>query len=143
MIDRSDSVTISRPVEEVFAYVVDTRNDPKWHTDAIEVQKTSEGAIRAGTTWHVHVKPSMGVSEGDIEVLTFDLNRKEVVKGSFGPMKPTVTYTFEPAGDGTRFTRHVQIKMSGGMRLMEPLIKLMFARRNAGFVGNLKQVLER
>jgi uncharacterized protein YndB with AHSA1/START domain len=143
VIDRSDSVTISRPVEEVFAYVVDTRNDPTWHTDAVEVQKTSEGPIGAGTTWHVHVKPSMGVSEGDIEVVTFDPNRTEVVKGIFGPMQPTVTYSFEPADAGTRFTRQVQIKLSGGMRLMEPLIKLMFAKRNAGFVGNLKQVLER
>lgn len=142
MIDRSDSVTIDRPVDEVFIYVIDTTNDPTWHTDVIEAQKTSEGPIGSGTKWHVHVKPSMGVSEGDLEVVAFEPSRLEVVKGTFGPMQPTVTYSFEPANGGTRFTRHVQIRVTGGMRMMQPLMRLMFAKRNAGFVGNLKRALE-
>jgi uncharacterized protein YndB with AHSA1/START domain len=142
MIDRSDTITINRPIEEVFAYVTDTSNDPAWHTDVLEARKTSEGPIGMGTRWHTRFKPSMGVSEGDTEVVAFDPNRMEVLRGELGPMQPTLTYLFEPADGGTRFTRRVQIKVSGMARLMEPLMWLMVPKRNAGFVVNLKRVLE-
>ena len=142
MIDRSDSVTINRPVDEVFAYVIDTSNDPAWHTDVLEAQKTSEGPIGLGTTWHSRFKPSMGVSEGNMEVVAFEHNRREVLQGVIGPMEPTLTYLFERADGGTQFTRRIQIKISGMMRLMEPLMRLMTPKRNAGFVANLRRVLE-
>lgn len=142
MIDTSESVTINRPVEEVFAYVTDTSNDPAWHTDILEARKTSEGPIGMGTIWHLRFKPAMGVSEGDTEVVAFETNRKEAMRGVMGPMQPTLTYLFEPADGGTRFTRRVQIKVSGMMRLMEPLMWLMTPKGNRGFVANLKRVLE-
>jgi uncharacterized protein YndB with AHSA1/START domain len=142
MIETSDSITIDRPIEEVFAYVTDTSNDPAWHTDILEVRKTSEGPIGLGTKWHVGFKPVMGVSEGAMEVVAFEPNRREVMRGIMGPMQPTLTYLVEPVGGGTRFTRNVQIKVSGMMRLMEPLMRLMTPKRNAGFVAKLKRVLE-
>jgi uncharacterized protein YndB with AHSA1/START domain len=142
MIDGSETVMINRPVEEVFAYVTDTSNDPAWHTDILEARKTSEGPIGMGTTWHLRFKPAMGVSEGDTEVVAFETNRREVMRGVMGPMQPTLTYLFEPGDEGTRFTRRVQIKVSGMMRLMEPLMWLMTPKGNRRFVANLKRVLE-
>ena len=142
MIDRSDSITINRPVEEVFAYVTDTTNDPAWHTDILEVRKTSEGPVGMGTKWHLGFKPFMGVSEGTAEVVAFEPNRTEVQQAVAGPMQTTLTYLFEPASGGTRFTRRVQIQVSGWMRLMQPLMRMMVPKRNAGFVANLKRVLE-
>jgi uncharacterized protein YndB with AHSA1/START domain len=126
----------------VFAYVTDTSNDPAWHTDALEARKLSEGPIGMGTKWHVRFKPAMGDSEGEMEVVAFEPNRTEVQRGVIGPMQPTLTYVFEPADGGTRFTRRVQIKVSGIMRLMEPLMRLMTPNGNAGFLANLKRVLE-
>jgi uncharacterized protein YndB with AHSA1/START domain len=143
MVDRSDSITINRPVEEVFAYVTDTANDPAWHTDIVEARRASDRPIGTGTRWHLRLKPFMGVSEGDQEVVAFEPNRTEVQRGVAGQMKVTLTYLFEPADGGTRFTRSVQIKMSGLMRLMEPFIQWVDApKRNRRFVANLKRVLE-
>jgi uncharacterized protein YndB with AHSA1/START domain len=142
MIETTEAITIDRPIEEVFAYVTDTSNDPAWHTDILEARKTSGGPIGIGTTWHLRFKPVMGVSEGDTEVVAFEPNRKAVQQGVVGPMQPTLTYLFEPADGGTRFTRRVEIRVSGMMRLMEPLMKLMTPRGNARFLANLKRVLE-
>lgn len=142
MIDTSGSVTINRPVEDVFNYVTDMSNDPSWHTDVLEARKTSEGPVGVGTTWHSRFKPSMGVSEGDMEVVAFEPNRMEVLRGVIGPMQPTLSYMLEPIDGGTRFTRRIQIKVSGMMRVMEPLMRLMTPRRNASFLANLKRVLE-
>ncbi len=54
----------------------------------------------------------------------------------------TITYLFEAADGGTRFTRRVQIESSGLMRLILPFMRVMIAKANAGFVANLKRVLE-
>jgi polyketide cyclase/dehydrase/lipid transport protein len=143
MVDRSDSIMIGRPVNEVFGYVTDTSNDPAWHTDILEARRAADGPIGMGTRWHLRLKPFMGVSEGDMEVVAFEPNRAEVQRGVVGPMNVTLTYLFAPAEGGTRFTRRVQIRMSGIMRLMEPLMQWVDApKRNRRFVGNLKRLLE-
>jgi uncharacterized protein YndB with AHSA1/START domain len=142
MVDRSDSILIDRPVEEVFAYVTDVTHDPAWHTDVLEAQKTTEGPIGTGTVWHTRFKPAMGISEGDMEVVTFEPARMQVMRGDIGPMHPTLTYLLEPSGGGTKFTRRVQITVSGWMKLMQPMMGMMLPKQNKGFLANLKRVLE-
>src|SRR5215813_1442053 len=115
MVDVSGSILIERPVEDVFAYVTDVTNDPAWHTDVLEARKLTEGPPGVGTVWHARFKPAMGISEGEMEVVTFDPNRLHVMRGSLGPMHPTLTYLLEPVDGGTRFTRRVQIAVSGWM----------------------------
>ncbi len=142
MIDVARSITINRPVAEVFAYVSDLSNEPAWHTDVLEARQTSEGPIGIGTTFLIRVKPSMGVSEGLEEVIGFELNRKQVLRGEMGSMRPTITDLFEPADGRTKFTRRIQIEASGLMKLMLPLVRPMIGKSNTGFLANLKQVLE-
>ena len=125
MVDRSDSIVIDRPVEDVFAYVADVTNDPSWHTDILEARKTTDGPVGMGAVWHTRFKPAMGISEADIEVVSFEPNRVLAMKGEVGPMHPTLTYRFEPADGGTKFTRRVQINVSGLMKIMQPMIGMM------------------
>jgi hypothetical protein len=84
----------------------------------------------------------MGVSEGVEEVIGFEPNRMQVMRGEMGPMRPTITNLFEPSDGGTKFTRRIQIEASGLMRLMLPLVRPMIGKSNTGFLANLKQVLE-
>jgi len=142
MVDIANSITINRPAGEVFAYVTDLSNEPAWHTDLLEGRKTSEGPVGIGTRYQVRFKPFMGNSEGRSEVIGFEPNRLQVVRGEVGPMRPTVTYLVEPANGGTRFTRRLQLEASGLMGLVLPLMRFMIVRSNAGFVANLKRVLE-
>jgi uncharacterized protein YndB with AHSA1/START domain len=142
MVDRSDSIMINRPVDEVFAYAADVSNDPGWHTDVLEARKTTEGPIGMGTVWHARFKPSMGISEGDMEVVSFEPDRALAMRGDVGPMHPTLTYRFEPADGGTKFTRRIEIKVSGWMKIMQPMIGMMLPKQNQGFLANLKRVLE-
>ncbi len=142
MVDRSDSIMIDRPVEEVFAYVTDVTNDPAWHTDVLEARKTSEGPIGMGTVWRSRFKPTMGISEGDMEVVGFEPNRTQVMRGQIGPMQPTLTYLLEPSDGGTKFTRRIEINVSGWMKIMQPMMGMMLPKQNRGFLANLKRVLE-
>jgi uncharacterized protein YndB with AHSA1/START domain len=49
VIEARGSTDIARPVEAVFAYVADARNEPSWLPGAAEVRKTTPGDIGLGT----------------------------------------------------------------------------------------------
>lgn len=43
------SITIIQPVEQVFAFVRDTRNTTRWHPSLTEARATLEGPAQVGT----------------------------------------------------------------------------------------------
>lgn len=137
-----NQATIARPAEEVFAFVADPRNDPKWHTDVLEAHRTDDGPVGAGTTYSVSFKPFMGVSEGTITVREYAPPQRVVFDGRMGTMTPTVTFTVEPDGAGSRFTRHVQIPARGLLRIIAPLMAPMARKEADRFLANLKRELE-
>jgi len=135
------SISIARPSAAVFSYIADVRNDPSWHTDVLEVRSSTD-AVEMGTVFDVKVKPSMGVSEGTMTVSRFEPGTLIEFHGRMGRMAPTVTNICEPAADGTRVTRRIELEPHGAMRVMTPMIKRKIAKSNEGFLANLKQLLE-
>ena len=51
MIRIETSIVINRPVKEVFAFLSNFENWPKWSPGLLENKKTSDGPISRGTTW--------------------------------------------------------------------------------------------
>jgi uncharacterized membrane protein len=143
MIRTENSVTINCPIDAVFPYIADTTNDPAWHTDLLKVERTSNGPIGVGATYHADIKPFMGNKEGTLAVTGFEPNREVQLRAAMGPIKPTITYRFAP-GDGDRTTviRSVEVQPPGLMRMIQPVMGSMFRKRNAQFLANLKRVLE-
>jgi hypothetical protein len=142
MISAENSVTVNRPVEAVFTFVSDATNDPGWHTDILEASRTGDGPIGLGTVFKVRTRPFMGQSEGSMEITRWEPNRRAELQARMGPMRPRITYLHEGIDGTTRFTRRVDLQPPGLMRLMQPIMRGMFRKRNAEFVANLKRVLE-
>jgi hypothetical protein len=65
-----------------------------------------------------------------------------VYRADFARLQPRIMYTVEPAGEGTRFTRSVEMRPSGLKALMTPMMAVIVPRRNKVFVRNLKRALE-
>jgi uncharacterized protein YndB with AHSA1/START domain len=142
MITAESSTSIARTASEVFEFVSDIRNDPRWHTDILEARLSGEEPIEKGTTFTVRFKPFMGQSEGTVTVSDYEPPRRLVLRGKMGKMAPTLILSVEPQGEGSRFTRRVEMEPPGMMRLIAPFMRGMFRKQNAGFVANLKRVLE-
>jgi hypothetical protein len=89
MIRIESSVTIDRPISEVYAFVSDCRNEPKWHTDVIEA--TGETAVGAVQTW---VLRFMGRRESNMKVSRLETERLEELQAqrSLLGMRPTISY---------------------------------------------------
>jgi uncharacterized protein YndB with AHSA1/START domain len=144
MISAESSVVIERPADEVFAFVSDCTNEPKWHTDVIEAAPAGDTPLAVGARqrWVLHF---MGRREMPMQITKLEPGRLEqfqAQKAIMG-MQPTITYRVEPAGTGTRFTRAVQMELQGAAKFMGGMMRSLVAKRNNQFVKNLKSVLER
>lgn len=134
--------TIERPVGEVFRFVEDEANIPKWDADLLKATKTSDGPIGVGTTFHLDIKPFMGASEGDGKVLSYRPNELIELQFDFGKMKPHVYHLFAEQGGSTRFTRRVEVEPSGALKIMQPMMKRMIHKRNVEYLATLKRLIE-
>ena len=142
MITIESTEWIDRPVEHVFAFVSDVRNDPQWHTDVVEVELETPQPLTTGTTFRVRFKPFMGLSEGTGAVTAYEPPRRVVVAHHMGRFEPVTTLTVEPDGGGSRITRLVQMEPVGMLRFMAPFMGGMMRKSSAGFLSNLKGLLE-
>lgn len=141
MIKSSHTVDIDRPSAEVFAFVADQRNEAKWHTDVLDAEPKGPIELGSTVTWTVKF---MGESQYVCEVTKFDAPNAIRLETREGPLKPTLTHSFESRNGTTRYTRTVRIPMEGFFRLVGPIMKVTgaAAKRNARFAENLKGLLE-
>ena len=141
-------VLIERPVDEVFAFVSNPHNEPRWHTDILQVRPMSsstEGELPDSwgqqRTWITTVQ-FMGRKDYEVEVTAFEPNLRIEFTTRTGPLLPIANCLFEPSDGGTLFTRHVQVPLQGAYRLMKPFMKRDAPKRQDKFVQNLKGILD-
>ena len=137
------SVTINRPIEEVFAFVSNYENDPKWSSATVEAKKTSEGPIGVGTTW-LNVSKVLGRRvESEIEYIEYELNRKIAIKQTTGLYPHTFHVTLELVEGGTKINFAGEFELGGFFgRIAEPLLTRIAKRPlEAGF-AKLKDLME-
>jgi hypothetical protein len=66
----SGSAVIDRPIDEVFAFLADGTNDPKFSPRVQEIRKTTDGPIGAGTVFESTVKDAGMTSKRSFELTT-------------------------------------------------------------------------
>ena len=76
MLEFENTIHIDRPVDEVFAFLSDFENIPKWNYYVLEVRQLSESPIGVGTTYH-QVRKS---DEQDFQIIEFEPNHSVAVK---------------------------------------------------------------
>src|SRR5512133_3018254 len=122
MIKEEQSIVIARPIDEVFAFVADQMNAPRWQQGLLEVRRTSETPLGIGTK-HTFVRKFMGRRlEATNEYVEYELNRKVALRSTSGPMAFEGSYLTEPADGGTRVTSRIKMQPGNFVALAEPLI---------------------
>ena len=136
------SVVINRPIEEVFAYVVDPNNTAQWAGPVVEAKQTSDGPVGLGTT-STRVTQFLGrTMEATYEITEFEPNRYYVDKMTSGPVPINGRISFDAAEDGTKVTIAGEIEATGFFKLAEPILARMAKRQTATDVQTLKDLLE-
>src|SRR5947209_14988903 len=72
----SGSAVIARPIEEVFAFLADGNNDPRFSPRVQDIRKTTDGPIGAGTVFESNVKDAGMTTSRKFELTTFEAPTK-------------------------------------------------------------------
>ena len=143
MINVEVSTIINRSVSDVFAYVANFENHPKWETDFQEVKLLTFTPSGVGTTYQCLLKfPGQTVSS-KFEITEYEANRKLAFVGEpAGPATPKGSFLFESARSGTKVTSRPQPEFRGLFGLLAPLMAGYIRKNNVAHLSNLKQLLE-
>jgi uncharacterized membrane protein len=137
-----DSVEIKRPVDQVFAYVTEIKNFPKWIPDMQEAVQVSPGKIGVGTALRGTYK-MMGLRMAWTSKITgFEPNKKFGEKISSGSMLSDELMTFDPIADGTEFTFVCDMKVGGVLKLLSPIMAHSMRKQTKTDLAKLKELLE-
>jgi len=141
MIQHQVTIHINRPVEQVFAFLADSKNLRTWQSDLVENKQLTEGSIGVGTRFREVRRTGPRQSEIQAEITDFELNKYFATKTLTKP-QVTVSYTFENENGGTRLTYKFVMITSGFMRLLEPLIASSIKKDSDSDYEKLKHILE-
>ena len=138
------TVVIDRPIEEVFAFLADGENDPKFSPRVLEISKTSDGPPGVGTVYASTVKDAGVKTKREFKITEFEpptrIRWTEVSKNLVSA--PEGGYDLAPEGSGTRLTFHNVLEGHGFGKLIAPLA-LRQARKGADeFGGSIKAAVE-
>lgn len=138
------SVVIHRPVEELFAALVNFEAEPVWHPGVLRAWYTPPGPVRLGTrTYQVRQLAGRRMESTSI-VTAFALNRKLVCM-SMPEVSPAVctTYVVTPTEEGAKLTVSIELEIKGASRIVAPLLKYKLMKDVTQRFAALKQWLER
>ncbi len=137
-----NTVTIQRPADEIFAFLADFENIPKWNYAIEDTSKVSAGPVGVGTRYRqTRSVPSRSTEE--FEVTAFEPVRRLAIHGQIGPFQADISYELEAEAGATRLVNHVDLAPSRAMLgLVAPLAAPRIKTAVAQNLGKLKQALE-
>src|SRR5829696_10199855 len=138
MLEFENTVYIDRPVDEVFAFLSDFENIPKWNYYVIEVRQLSESLIDVGTTYHQVRK----TDEQDFRITEFEPNHMVAVK-TLPQSSPGFErrYTLYEEGNRTRIRDEWKLN-TGRPAILERLAGGRVKSAVAENLAKLKELLE-
>ena len=130
------TVVIDRPIEEVFAFLADGENDPKFSPRVLEIAKTTAGPPGVGTVYASTVKDAGVKTKREFKLTEFEpptrIRWTELSKNLV--TAPEGGYDLAREGGGTRVTIHNVLQGHGLGKLIAPLA-LRAARKGADDFG--------
>lgn len=144
MISVTVRVDVDRSPQEVFAYLEDAENNPKWIPNMRSCRWTTPAPVGVGSKYEQTSEFLGRQIHTSFEVTEHHSGRLVTIEsreGSSFPIK--VTRIVEPrAGGGSHVTEEVEGDPSGFYAIATPLLRAMVVRNIRRDYRNLKRVLE-
>jgi len=138
MLEFENTIRIDRPVDEVFVFLSDFENIPKWNYYVLEVRQLSDNPIGVGTTYHQVRK----TDEQDLRITEFDPNHTVAVK-TLPQSSPRFERKLALYGEGNTTQVRDQWKLDTGRpAVLERLARGRVKSAVAENLAKLKELLE-
>jgi len=138
-----DTITISRSPSDVFAFLVDLNNIPKWQTGVVSSTVITTGPTKVGTRFTEEVKIGPLRATAKCEVTEFSPDRKM----SFNAISPSIDYEgqvlVEPWEKGAKLTMTGTAQPKGFWKLVQPMMIGESKRGMKKELAAIKEILEK
>ncbi|HEX5324892.1 MAG TPA: SRPBCC family protein [Capsulimonadaceae bacterium] len=142
MPEASAEVTINRPIDTVFAFIADGRNNKAWRPAVVSILQETEGAPRVGTIYRQKMQgPGGRPVSADYQIVVLEPNKRMQFKVIAGPVRPEGEYRFESTPGGPKVLFHLSCKPTGFAKLLTPMVSKQLPIEVAS-LANLKKALE-
>lgn len=135
-------IVINRPVEEVFDFVADERNEPRYNSQMRRAEQITEGPVGLGTRYRAELVSMGRPVRMDIEFTGYDRPRRLASATHLSFMETRGGLTFEPVPGGTRMRWSWEVQPRGIFKLMGPVVAGMGRRQERRIWTDLKRLLE-
>ena len=136
-------IIIRRPAGEVFDFVADERNEPRYNSRMVRAEKISPRAIGLGARFRAELKTAARTMPMTIEFTGYDRPQTLASVTHSTMMTTDGALSFTPVADGTLMHWSWDVRPRGLLRLMSPLVSRVGRRQEREIWGNLKRLLER
>jgi uncharacterized protein YndB with AHSA1/START domain len=140
MPEESNTITIARPVGDVFAFLADAENDKQWRGGVIEMTRTSGQGVGARYR-QIVAGPGGRRIDADVEITEFVPDRRIAFRTTKGPVRPTGSYDLQADDGRTVVTFSLAVELGGVKKLMAPMVTKTMKSEVAALT-ELKRVLE-
>jgi uncharacterized protein YndB with AHSA1/START domain len=137
----TNTVTVARDPADVFAFLAEFENIPRWNYAISRTRKVSDGPVGVGSRY-VQERTIPTHSEETFEVTEYAPDEKLSIKGTLGPFGARLTYLLEPVGTATLITNTADLEATGLLRVVAPLAAARVKTAVAENLKTLKQLLE-
>ena len=143
MAHAESSIEIDRPAAEVYGFLADGLNNPKWRPAVKSIALGSGAAGPAGAIYKQTIAgPGGGKVAGDYRLAVAEPPRRIRFEVISGPARPVGRFEIEPRGAAnSRVTFSLDLQPKGLMRLMNGMIQRTMEAEVAN-LSRLKAVLE-
>ena len=140
-----ETVIITRPVREVFDFLMLAENQPRWDSSMLECAQIGDGTVTVGTRYRGASKILGRRIEWVTEVVELVPGVRAVSRSVAGPLSFTVSYevSASPAGTALRYRLAADSGLDGAFgRAMEPIVQRAQTKVVRANLGTLASLLE-
>ncbi len=138
----TETIDVDRPVGEVFDFVTDGANRPRWDASVIEERLTSPPPVGVGSTVHTRMRAMGREVDFHWRVTEYEPGRRMSVASTSGIMATSSDLRFADANGVTRVTARIDGDPTGMMRFAEPMIAESVRTTLATSLARAKALLE-
>jgi uncharacterized protein YndB with AHSA1/START domain len=136
------SVRIARPIGELFAYVTDPLQLPRWNSAVRSVRSTSARAGEVGSTYAMQRELPSGRAENELEILELEQPTAFAIRTTSGPTPFAYRYRFIADGPATVIELDATVDLAGPAALLAPLAARAIKRGVDANLATLKHTQE-
>ena len=137
-----EHVTTPLPREAAFAYVADFARQAEWDSNTVSSKRLDDGELGVGARFALEVEIGNRTAPMEYHITEYQSPSRVVLVGEDSGVWSQDTISFSEVPEGTRVDYDAEIRLSGLLGLLQPLLGRAFAGIARGAVTGMKRELD-